>query len=363
MLFTLSLTILFATLVSFSPLLVSAENNLESPTDLQANVISSTHVDLSWNAQDNDSSIIGYKIEHRVNTNTDYNVVVENPDSIDTVYSDTDLSPDTIYAYRVYAINSAGYSEPSSSVTVKTNSDTNQSTTNEPLSDVPTNVVAKAISATSIELSWNPPTQTYGQTIQGYIIKQEIASDVYDEIASAASSSTSQLISNLESDTTYTFVVVANYALGSSDISQEYTVTLNSSADNNNSSTTPDDVPDRPTNLDKSGNEVNHETSSVVDNNPKQNSIDAFSNIFDESKGSQHYIDRYNNESAYKEWFDTNFPEYSSIYQAVGLSESIHDNPENEQSKSPKCGSGTELVDGMCVLVEKPKVKPWWQFW
>lgn len=35
----------------------------------------------------------------------------------------------------------------------------------------------------------------------------------------------------------------------------------------------------------------------------------------------QHYIDRYNNESTYKEWFDKNYPEYSSIYQAVGLEE------------------------------------------
>jgi len=32
----------------------------------------------------------------------------------------------------------------------------------------------------------------------------------------------------------------------------------------------------------------------------------------------QIYIDRYNNESHYKEWFDTNYPQYDSIEQAVG---------------------------------------------
>ena len=43
----------------------------------------------------------------------------------------------------------------------------------------------------------------------------------------------------------------------------------------------------------------------------------------DETKDPQSYVDRYNNEPIYKEWFDNNYPEYSSIYEAVGLSEPI----------------------------------------
>jgi len=43
----------------------------------------------------------------------------------------------------------------------------------------------------------------------------------------------------------------------------------------------------------------------------------------DQSKDSQHYIDRYNNEPTYKEWFDENYPQYISIYQAVGLEDPI----------------------------------------
>jgi nitrite reductase (NO-forming) len=43
----------------------------------------------------------------------------------------------------------------------------------------------------------------------------------------------------------------------------------------------------------------------------------------DQSKDPQHYIDRYNNEPTYKQWFDENYPQYSSIYEAVGLEESI----------------------------------------
>ena len=51
----------------------------------------------------------------------------------------------------------------------------------------------------------------------------------------------------------------------------------------------------------------------------------------DQSKDPQYYIDRYNNEPKYKEWFDTNYPQYESIYQAVGFSEkTIEPEPEPE---------------------------------
>jgi len=39
----------------------------------------------------------------------------------------------------------------------------------------------------------------------------------------------------------------------------------------------------------------------------------------DRTKDPQSYIDRYNTEPSYKEWFDDNFPQYDSIEQAVGI--------------------------------------------
>ena len=66
----------------------------------------------------------------------------------------------------------------------------------------------------------------------------------------------------------------------------------------------------------------------------------------DQTKDPQHYIDRYNNEPKYKEWFDTNYPQYSSIYEAVGLEE-----PTPEPT-SKLCGSGTELVNGICQVIK-----------
>ena len=73
----------------------------------------------------------------------------------------------------------------------------------------------------------------------------------------------------------------------------------------------------------------------------------------DQTKDPQHYIDRYNNEPTYKEWFDENYPQYSSIYEAVGL----------EEPEFGICGEGTKLNDGVCTIIQKTIQKPWWQFW
>jgi len=75
----------------------------------------------------------------------------------------------------------------------------------------------------------------------------------------------------------------------------------------------------------------------------------------DPKKDPQSYVDRYNNEPSYKEWFDDNFPEYDSIYQAVGLEETEEEEPEIEEPKTGNCGEGTELVNGVCTAVDKPK--------
>ena len=70
-------------------------------------------------------------------------------------------------------------------------------------------------------------------------------------------------------------------------------------------------------------------------------------------KNPQSYVDRYNNEPTYKKWFDENYSQYSSIYEAVGLGE-----PE-----FGICGEGTKLINGVCTIIQKMIEKPWWQFW
>ncbi|MFB5646415.1 MAG: 50S ribosomal protein L31e, partial [Nitrosopumilaceae archaeon] len=60
---------------------------------------------------------------------------------------------------------------------------------------------------------------------------------------------------------------------------------------------------------------------------PKKPKIAGF---VDPEKGAQHYIDRYNKEKKYQTWFHKNYPQYSSIYEAVGLEE-----PKEKPKKAP----------------------------
>ncbi|QDI88707.1 hypothetical protein Nisw_03790 [Candidatus Nitrosopumilus sp. SW] len=57
----------------------------------------------------------------------------------------------------------------------------------------------------------------------------------------------------------------------------------------------------------------------------------------DETKDPQSYVDRYNEEAGYKKWFDDNYPEYASIYQAVGLEEPLEiPAPFVDETKDPQ---------------------------
>jgi len=72
----------------------------------------------------------------------------------------------------------------------------------------------------------------------------------------------------------------------------------------------------------------------------------------DATKDPQSYVDRYNNEPIYKEWFDENYLQYSSIYEAVGLEEPVTEQPVTEVQSRITCGPGTESVNGVCQVVQ-----------
>ena len=99
---------------------------------------------------------------------------------------------------------------------------------------------------------------------------------------------------------------------------------------------------------------------------------ESIASFVDEDKDPQYYVDRYNNEESYKEWFDTNYSQYDLIYQAVGLDESKSSLNSNggdvsdssttgmvseltSEYGSPTCGTGTELVNGLCEAIKIDK--------
>jgi uncharacterized delta-60 repeat protein len=76
---------------------------LNPPTDLTATAISTTQIDLSWS--DNSSNEDGFKIERKIGDFGTYSEITTVGPNV-TTYSNTALTPDTKYYYRVRAYNS-----------------------------------------------------------------------------------------------------------------------------------------------------------------------------------------------------------------------------------------------------------------
>ena len=117
-----------------------------APSVLTATAVSSNRVDLNWT--DNSGNETGFTIERALVTGG-----VPGPfTAIDgvgmniTTYSDPTAAPSTTYAYRVFAFNGAGNSQPSNVATV---------TTPAAPPAAPGNLTASVLSnPTRVQLSW-----------------------------------------------------------------------------------------------------------------------------------------------------------------------------------------------------------------
>ncbi|HJU13103.1 MAG TPA: fibronectin type III domain-containing protein [Candidatus Nitrosotalea sp.] len=109
------------------------------PSNLSANVISSSQIDLAWNAPQSNggSAITGYKVERSGDGGANWSTVSQNTGNTSTIYSDKGLQAGTTYSYRVSAINSAGTSNPSNTASGKT-----YPTLNSTINKVQTGLVA-----------------------------------------------------------------------------------------------------------------------------------------------------------------------------------------------------------------------------
>ena len=138
------------------------------PTALDATAGSTSRIDLSWTAPDHDGGerIRGYRIEVSENGGLSWSDLVANTNSARTTYAHTGLDPATTRHYRVSAINSVGVGDPSAVASGMTDAT---------VPDAPTGLVATAIDATQIDLSWTAPAYDGGAAITGYRI--EVSAD------------------------------------------------------------------------------------------------------------------------------------------------------------------------------------------
>ena len=336
------------------------------PIKLTASIVSSSQINLAWSppVEDGNTPILGYKIEFKKDGSS-YSTLVTDTESDTRTYSHKNLSVNSMYTYRVSAINDAGTSDPS-------------------------NEFSATPKSTNIQLSpLGKLTIDEGKLL---LFTAKLADNsVKDVVFSLANNppAGSKIISNTgvfswtptssDGGKTYTFDVVAKKD-GLSD-KETLTITVNDVLDGSQTTepepiTDPkelglasfvDETKDPQSYVDRYTNEASYkkwfddnfaEYDSIYQAVGLEEPLQIPASFVDETKDPQSYVDRYTNEASYKKWFDDNFAEYDSIYQAVGLEE-----PKVVEKKFGICGPGTKLIDGVCTIVEMPSVKPWWQFW
>ena len=258
-----------------------------SPRSLKA-IETSSQVKLSWTepSSDGNSKITGYKIEVKKNSESSYSTLETSTSA--KSYTDSDVKIGSTYTYRVYAINSVGTS--SASQVSATPQDTTLQLSplgkftideNKTFSFIP-KLTDNSVNNAAFSLEKSPPTGAKINSSTGLFTwtptnSQGAKSYVFDIVVKKDSMIDRQTITIIVNDVK---------------ISE------------------PEPVKDA---------EPVKEPA-TTDTESKDLGIASF---VDEAKDPQSYVDRYNNEATYKEWFDENFEEYDSIYHAVGIEEEL----------------------------------------
>jgi len=220
----------------------SSSNDVpDTPKGILASAASPTSIIITWEVpdpDDNDPKITGYKVETREGSGS-YTTIVGDTKSTVTSFLHTGLDEGENYRYKVYAINSEGTSSEATTSTVKPGP-----------TQVPSGVTAVPISKNQILLNWIPPTDTFKQSITGYLIEREVIEDVlYDEVTTVGSSTTTYTVSGLETGKTYSYVITANLAVGNTPRSNAASATPETDAEPPTTSSGSVTVPSAPRNL------------------------------------------------------------------------------------------------------------------
>ncbi|MDW8296438.1 MAG: fibronectin type III domain-containing protein [Raineya sp.] len=163
-----------------------------APTGLTATAPAFNQVNLSWT--DNATDEWGYRVERSPDGMSGWTQIGGNLPPNTTTFTDNTVAPNTTYYYRVYAyISSLNSYSNIASVT----------TPNVSL-NAPTSLVATAVSATRINLTWNDNDVNEG----GYKVERSTDGINFTEIASSLPANTNSFSDNgLTPDTEYWYRV------------------------------------------------------------------------------------------------------------------------------------------------------------
>src|SRR5207237_5477252 len=121
--------------------IANAKTPLNPPSNLSANAVSASEIDLTWS--DTSNSETGFKIERSTDGSSFTQVGTVNANV--TSYADTGLSESTTYYYRVRASSANGDSDYSNIA---------NATTSASVPAAPTNLMATATSSSDVGLTW-----------------------------------------------------------------------------------------------------------------------------------------------------------------------------------------------------------------
>ncbi len=209
----LYLTLIFALLV-YVPLDSTYNANaqlaiLGPPTNLIATAVSSSQINLSWQAPSGTTVVTGYMIERSTNGGATWNAIVSNTGTTATTFDDTTVVPSTNYTYRVSALTLVLTSAPSNTASATTSA----ATVSVP--SAPTGLTATAVSSSEIDLSWNAPSSDGGSPITGYRIKMSTDGSTFTTLVpNTSTTATTYSVIGLQPSTTYYFRVFAINSAG-----------------------------------------------------------------------------------------------------------------------------------------------------
>ncbi len=175
------------------------------PGSLAATAASNSRIDLAW--ADNASNEVGFKIERKNGAAGIYAQIATVGANMKS-YSNTGLSPNTNYFYRVRAYNAGGHSDYSNEANAKT-------LPSAP--GAPGNLTAASAGSNKIVLAWADSANNEN----GFKIERKIGAAAYVEIATVGANKAGVVDSSLSANTEYFYRVRAYNAGGHSGYSNE----------------------------------------------------------------------------------------------------------------------------------------------
>jgi chitodextrinase len=174
-----------------------------APANLTAKTISSSQVNLAWNASTDNIGVTGYRVERCQNANcTTFTQIAS---VTGTSYNDTGLAADKIYRYRVRATDAAGNLSDYSNV-ASANTDTTKPA-------APTALTAMGTSSSQINLMWTASNDNVGVT--GYIIERcQGIGCTFTQVATVPGSTLTYSDKNLAPTTAYSYRIRATDLAG-----------------------------------------------------------------------------------------------------------------------------------------------------